>query len=95
MHALDDLGRERMFVFQFAALDRGDIAHGADQMLVHRVVVIHVELHQADGMSEGWHEAAQHARFIHPTQGAFRIALGRQDFEEQAIGLLDRRAICR
>ena len=36
-----------MIVGELAALDRGEDADGADQMLVHRIVMIHVELHHA------------------------------------------------
>ena len=62
------------------------IADGADQMLVHRVVVIHVELHQPHDMAEFRHEAAQHARFVHQPQRAFGIVARRQDLQEQPIG---------
>ncbi len=62
LDALDDLGRERVIVLVFAALDGGNIADGADQMLVHRVVVIHVELHQRDDASEFRHEGAEARR---------------------------------
>jgi hypothetical protein len=71
---------------QLAALDGRHIAHGADQMLVRRVVVIHVELHQGHGMVEGRHEFAQHARFVHPPQRAFGIAPRGEDIEEQPVG---------
>ena len=69
-----------------AALDRGDIAHGADQMLVHRIMVIHVELHQPHGMAEFRNEAAQHARLVHQAQRPFRIVARGQHFQEDAVG---------
>ncbi len=75
-----------MLVLQLAALDGGDIAHGADQMLVHRVVVIHVELHQPHGMAEFRNEAAQHAGFVHQAQRPLRIVARGQHVEEQPVG---------
>ena len=39
----------------------GDLGHhpdGADQMLIHRIVVVHVELHQGDDLAELGHELA-------------------------------------
>ena len=40
----------------------------AQQMLVHRVVVVHVELHHRDDAAEVRHEAAEHAGLVHPPQ---------------------------
>ena len=87
LDALDDVGRERMLVLQLAALDGGHIADRADQMLVHRVVVVHVELHQRDDAAEFGHEAAEHAGLVHPPQRALGIAARGQDFQEQPVGL--------
>ena len=84
---LIDLGGERVLVLEFAALDAGNIADGADQMLVHRVVVVHVELHQRHGMAEFRHEAAQHAGLVHPAQSAFGIAARGQNFQKQPVGI--------
>ena len=70
-----------------AALDLGHIADGADQMLVHRVVVVHVELHQRDELAEFRHEAAQHAGLVHQPQGAFGIVVRGQHLQEDAVGL--------
>ena len=69
-----------------AALDGGDIAHGADQMLVHRIMVIHVELHQPHGMAEFRHEAAQHAGLVHQAQRPFRIVARGQHVQEEPVG---------
>ena len=70
-----------------AALYLGDMAHGADQMLVHRVMVVHIELHQSHGMTEFGNEAAQHARLVHQPQRSLRIVARGQRLEESVIGL--------
>ena len=69
-----------------AALDLGEHADAAQQMLVHRVVVVHVELHHRDDAAEGAHEAAEHAGLVHPPQDDLGVVRG-QDFEEQPVGL--------
>ena len=86
LDALDHFGGQRIVVLVFAALDGGDIADGADQMLVHRVMVIHVELHQPHGMAEFRNEAAQHARLIHQAQRPLRILARGQHRQEGGIG---------
>ncbi len=65
---------------------RRDIADGADQMLVHRVMVVHVELHQAHGMAEFRNEAAQARR--PRSSGATRVPDrgARSGFEKGAVG---------
>ena len=68
--------------------DLGQHADAAQQMLVHRVVVIHVELHHRDDLAEGRHETAEHAGFVHPPQHGFRVVLRGEDLEEQLVGLL-------
>ena len=76
---------EREFIGA-AALDVGEHADAAQQMLVHRVVVVHVELHHRDDAAERAHEAAEHAGFVHPPQHDLGVVRG-QDFEEQPVGL--------
>ena len=49
---------QRQLRAQAAIGDLGHDADGADQMLVHRVVVVHVELHQRDDLAELRHELA-------------------------------------
>jgi hypothetical protein len=68
-------------------LDLAHHADGADQVLVHRVVVVHVELHHRDDLAEIRHEAAEHAGLVHAAQDALGFAVRGQDFEEQAVGL--------
>ena len=80
----DQLVGERRVVAA-AALDLGEHADAAQQMLVHRVVVIHVELHHRDDLAEGRHEAAEHAGLVHAPQHGFRIVLRGEDFEEQPL----------
>ena len=69
-----------------ALVDLRQHADAAHQVLVHGVVVIHVELHHRHDLAEGAHELAEHAGFVHPPQHGFRIVLGREDFQEQLVG---------
>ena len=84
---VDQLVGERRLVVA-AALDLRQHADAAQQVLVHRVVVIHVELHHRDDLAEGRHEAAEHAGLVHPPQHGFRVVLGGEDFQEQPVGFL-------
>ena len=61
----EDRGRERQLGGQFAALDRSYIAERPQQMLIDRVVMIHVELHHRDDTTELGHEPAEYAGFVH------------------------------
>ena len=63
-----------MLAFQFATLDGRHIADSADQMFVHRVVMIHVELHQPDDAAEFRNETTEDTGFIQPAQCALGIA---------------------
>ena len=60
-----------------AALDLGQHADRADQMLIDRIVMIHVELHHRDDLAEFGNEAAEHARLVHAAQGRLGIARSR------------------
>ena len=81
-----DFAGQRMFARKALLLDIDEIADRAQQMFVHRVVVIHVELHQRDDLAEFRHEAAEHAGLVHQAQHDLgRIARG-QNIEKQAVG---------
>ena len=82
----DDLGRDRMLERKLAALDVRQEADGADQMLVDREVMIHVELHHRDHAPEFGDEVAEHAGLVHAAQHAFRIARVGQEPQEEAVG---------
>ena len=73
-------------VLAVAALDFRQHADAAQQVLVHRVVVVHVELHHRHDFAEGRHEAAEHAGLVHAPQHGLGIVLRRQDLEEQRVG---------
>jgi hypothetical protein len=47
-----DAVRQRVLVAEAAGLDFRQHADGADEVLVHRVVVVHVELHHRDDAAE-------------------------------------------
>ena len=82
----DDLARHRMLGGEAAALDARQKSDGADQVLVHGEVVVHVELHHRDDAPEIRDEAPEHARLVHLAQHAFGIACVGQKAHEQAIG---------
>ena len=64
----------------------GEIADGAQEMLVDRVMMIHVELHQRDDAAEFGDETAEHAGFVHQPQHDFRRVARRQNAEKQPVG---------
>ena len=70
-----------------AVLDVGEHADGADQVLVHREVVVHVELHHRHDPAELGHEAAEHAGLVHAPQGRLGVLVRAQHVEEDAVGL--------
>ena len=69
-----------------AALDILQVADAAQQVLVDRVVMIHVELHHRHDLAEGANEMAEHAGLVHAPQHDFRV-VRRQDLHEQPVGL--------
>ena len=71
-----------------AAFDFGQHADAPQQMLVHRVVVVHIELHHGDDLAEGRHKVAEHAGLVHPPQHGFRVVLRRENVDEQLVGFL-------
>jgi hypothetical protein len=71
-----------------AGFDVGQHADAAQQMLVHRIVVVHIELHHRDDTAEGRHEAAEHAGLIHAPQHGLGVVLRGEDLEEQPVRLL-------
>ena len=77
LDAGQDLARQRMLVGRLAALDLGEDADRADQVLVDRVVVVHVELHHRDDLAEVGHEAAEHAGLVHRRRMHLRRACAR------------------
>ena len=69
-----------------AALDFLEETDAAQQMLVHRVVVVHVELHHRHDLAERADEVAQHAGFVHPPQHGLGV-VGCQNLHEQPVRL--------
>ena len=84
---VDQFVGERRFVVS-AAFDLGKDADAAKQMLVHCVVVIHIELHHGDDLAESRHEAAEHAGLVHSPQHGLRVVLRGEDLEEELVGFL-------
>ncbi len=61
----DDFRRKRQLVGSFATFDTCQHADRANEMFVHRVMVVHIELHHGDDLSEVRDETAKHAGFVH------------------------------
>ena len=76
-----------MDLLAVAALDLGQHADAAQQMLVDRVVVIHGELHHRDDLAEIRDQLAEQPGLVHAPEIELRIAVRRQDVEEQPVGL--------
>ena len=55
-------------------------------MLVHRVVVVHVELHHGDDAAEVGNETPEHASFVHAPQRRLRVLGGAEHLEKDAVG---------
>ena len=83
---LDDRGREWQLGRHISFLDLDEIANRAQQMFVHREVVVHIELHHGDHAAEIRDEASEHASLIHPPQDTFRICGLCQQLKEDAVG---------
>ncbi len=65
----------------------GEVADRPQQMLIHRIVMIHVELHQSDDAAEFRDEAAEYAGFVHQAQHDLRRIARGENVEEEPIGL--------
>ncbi len=68
-------------------VDVGEKTQGAQQMLVDRVMMIHVELHHRDDAAKGRDEAAEHTRFVHQPQRRFGRLPRRKNFEKETVRL--------
>ncbi len=77
-----------MLVAPLPAFDRGEDAERAQGVLVHRVVVVHVELHHRHDLAEVGDEAAEHAGLVHRPEHGFGVLARGQDLQEEAVGLL-------
>ena len=79
--------RQRMHLLAVAALDLGEHADAAQQVLVDRVVVVHRELHHRDDLAEIGDQLAEQPGLVHAPQIELGIAVGGQHVEEQPVGL--------
>ena len=79
--------RQRMLDQAAPALDVGEDADRADQVLVHRIRMVHIELHQRDDAAELGNEAAEHAGLVHEPQHHCWRAVRGQDRKEEPVGL--------
>jgi len=80
----DDLCGERVLLGFLALFDAGKQADGADGVLVHRVVMVHIELHLRDDAAEIRHEAAKNPGLAHPTQRIFGVVAAASAVPERA-----------
>ena len=58
--------------------DLGEVSNRAQDMLIDRVVMIHVELHERDDAAEFRDEAPENAGFVHEPQHDFGLVARRQ-----------------
>ena len=70
-----------------------DVAERPQQMLIDRVVMIHIELHHRHDTPELGKKAAEHAGFVHVAERGFRVILGGQAATERCCWLRDRAEI--
>ena len=85
-HLVDQPRRARMVARQFALLDLVEQADRTDGVLVHRIMVVHVELHLRVDLAEIGHEFPEDVGLVHPAQDHFGIVATAQQVEEQRIG---------
>jgi hypothetical protein len=91
-----------MIFFEAACLNPVQDPDAAQQMFIHRIVMIHVELHHRDDTAKIGNELCEHARFIHLPQDCFWRFRRGENFDEEAIGfrvfaqraLMKRCALC-
>ena len=83
----DEFVGEWMHFPCLAAIDLGHDTHRSDQMLIDRIMMIHIELHHRHDHAKFWHETAQNPRLVHPPQRGFGISRRRQQSQKNAIGL--------
>ncbi len=75
-------------------LDFIEHADAAQEMLVHRIVVVHVELHHRHDPAEGADKFAEDAGLVHAAQHGLGLIFGGQDLQEQAIGFFVAAQFC-
>src|SRR5262249_8568637 len=85
LYTMDKFAGKRVVVHQIATFERGHIADGPDQVLVDRIMMIHVELHPRHRMREWRHEGCEGAGFVHPPQRPLWIVPRTQYLEEKAV----------
>ena len=83
---LEDRAGQRQIFGQFFALNLGQLADGLDRMLIHSVVVIHIELHHRDDRLKFGNKGGQDAQLVHPAQGAFWVAIIQQHPKKRILG---------
>ena len=71
-----------------AALDLAEHADAAQEMLVDRVVMIHLELHHRHHLAEIGHETPEHAAFVHAPQHDLGVVFGGENFAEEGFRFL-------
>ena len=54
-------------------------------VFVHRVMVVHVELHHRHDRFEFGNKGRQHTELVHPAQRAFRVAVFQQQIKKEPL----------
>ena len=79
-------GADGQLLAQLAALDPAQGRDRPDGVLVHRVVVVHVELHHGDDPAEGGDEGAERPHLVHQPQRPLGVVVAGEQREEDAVG---------
>ena len=82
-----DGGGQRQLRRELPALDERELDDALDDVLVHREMVVHVELHHRHDRLELGDEGAQHPELVHAPERALGVAVLEQQREEDAVGL--------
>ncbi len=82
----DRAGDGQVF-FEMAEFNLAEVPDALDGVFVHRVVMVHVELHHRDDGFKFRDKSGQNTKFVHPPQGAFRVAVFEHQVDKDALRL--------
>ena len=87
VYPLTKNGRGQRQVFdQLPPFDLRKDRDGLNDMFVHRIGMIDVELHHRDDGFKLRDEGGQNAQFVHPAQGAFGISVADHQIQKDSLG---------
>ena len=83
--SFQDAACHRQFLDQFAAFDPCQVRDALDGVLVHRVVVVHVELHHRHDGLEFRNKCREHAEFVHAPERSLGVPVFKKRIEENPV----------